>query len=164
MLKYQLKGEIDSKATKAFTKFINEYEIKDLHIIIDSLGGDNSEIQNFIFLINSLEDNVTLIASSMIGSAAFEIFVLAECKKRILPFTGAMYHGLKSQIFFDHNGNPCDEHEKYKFELLVSSKEITKNVCELSNMNDEEINLIMQGKDVYFTWDRLKEMFPEYTS
>jgi ATP-dependent protease ClpP protease subunit len=130
-----------------------------LRIYLNSPGGDVNSMIAIIDLINECQDAIELIGYGNLSSAAFNIFFAAKCKKQLLPYTDGMAHLPSSSLRVDARGKVIGD--DYMLAGLKSVKDL-KNLFfklfkELS-FTPEELKLINDGKDVYFTHKQMLEL------
>lgn len=155
MSKIMIYGKGDEKT---LDKFISDWNasantFKDIYI--DCEGGLYSVFQVMLDIINSTPSKCQLIACGELHSAAFEMFYLAKCRKKIIPFTFGMYHLATDEIETDEKGKPKSGQAQAKLDNLKATKKFTLSFCQKIGMNASEIKRIKNGEDVYFQTDRL---------
>ena len=153
--------DIDSETVKAFIIFLNENppeKTNKFQIYLCSNGGDPEQGRAIIYLINKHKDRITIKAYGSICSTAFEMYVLAKCKKRILKHTTGMYHRAARQVSMLGFSLGKTEDDNAALEWLEADNKITKKVCELVNMSEITKADIQKGRDFYFTYEEMIAM------
>lgn len=153
---FNLEGEIKEDLFNKFTCFFNDNPTGDITIFINSCGGKSNIAVLILSIINSNSDRIHLVSAGCY-SAAFEIFYLAKCEKSIVYATIGMYH------------------KAYLENIAIS---VTNNIrylsdkCNVDNFNSyqdkfaytflkkKELKDYNLGDDVYFTFKRMLEIFP----
>ena len=157
-------GEITSKLLAKLVIGFNDFDqlenkAEKLTIYLTSIGGNPAIGLIIVDMIDRRKNKITLIASDFINSTAFEMFVLAQCEKKILPQTTAVYHCASRAIEINVNGKPKAKDDVLIMEKLMKDKDFTLRVCNLTNMSDEEKHKILEEcEDVDFTYERLNKI------
>ena len=105
------------------------------------------------------KDRITLIAGTIILSTAFEIFRSFTGKRAMIYYCKGMYHKCYQAITTDGSNKPVDSSNacsKINLKCLVQRD---LQIAE-SFMNKTELNKFKRGDDVFFDFDRMKEIFP----
>lgn len=129
-----------------------------LNIYIKSDGGDPTSALSAIDFINECHKlkQITLIGFDHISSAAFDLFWLTKCKKRLIPGTWALVHKTKlstdtseenSKMFLEQK-RVVQEQDDDLYNFLKESKVVSAN--DLKNFN--------QYKDIIVGYDKLKKL------
>ena len=155
MAKILIYGKGDEKLLEKFIEDWNNSGNTFKDIYIDSEGGLYSIFQIILDIINSTPSKCHLIACGELQSAAFEMFYLAKCRKKITPFTFGMYHLATDEIETDEKGKPKSGYAKAKLDNLKATQKFTISFCRKIGMNTSEIKKMKNGEDVYFQADRL---------
>lgn len=159
-----INGEITSKLLDKLVQGFNDFdqlenEAEKLTIYLNSIGGNPALGLIIVDMIDSRKNKITLIASDCINSTAFEMFVLAQCDKKILAETTGVYHCASREIQINVNGKPKTPEDVLAMEKLMNDKYFTLKVCNLTNMSDEEKYKILElCEDVTFSYERLKKI------
>lgn len=160
-MKYFLLDTIMHNETLSkFIAFTNEFPNEDWTIVIDNGGGKESVCRTMLHMINSRKDRVTLIGSA-IYSSAFELFADAQCKKYLVHGAMGMWHLAYSNVSMGVDGKPLYHEDiaimkKHKETSRDKGIEIAKKY-----LTPEEMRSYKKGNDVYFTFKRLQEIFPD---
>lgn len=152
---FQIEGIINNELLNKFIYFINQYETEKKTLILDSVGGKQHISRFLLNIINQNKDKFTLV---LLGgySAAFYIFYFAKCKKLLVKNAmGMIHYPYNKDISIDDRGKPVFSEDEYT--LKNNDKSQSDFVKEF--MNASELRKFKQGKDVYFTFKRLKEIF-----
>lgn len=86
------------------------------------------------------------------------MFLKTECPKTLLPDTRGMYHFSWQTVNIAEGGKPTDPYDIFSLKEMKESKKRSVEYLSSTKLNDKEIKLIKQGKDVYFTYTRLQEL------
>lgn len=139
-------------------EFLNANTEEKINIILHSNGGASDLTRILVNLINSNPENFVL-TSVKIYSAAFFLFYSAKCEKQIVKNTIGCYHkAYITNIDLDVSKEPVWAEHK----CLVKNLD-TRDISPipLDFMTRQEINKFKKGKDVFFTFNRMKEIFPD---
>lgn len=153
---FQLEGIINEGLVTSFMDFCNNNITEECTIVINSAGGKSTLATVILDIINSHSEKITLISAG-VYSAAFYIFFYAKCKKKIIYGSLGMHHKCYlKDVFINEKGKPKYQEDICQIENLKSTK---SNYLE-NFMTDEEKVLFDNDDDVYFTFNRMKELFP----
>lgn len=153
---FQLEGRIDESLVTRFMEFCNSNISEECTIVINSAGGKNILAIMILDIINSHSEKMTLISAG-VYSAAFYIFFYAKCKRKIIYGSLGMHHkGYLKDVYINESGKPKYQEDICQIENL---KSIKGNYLE-KFMTKKEKLLYNNDDDVYFTFNRMKEIFP----
>ena len=163
MVKSFYETEIDSEFFKELTELLSNKEEKH-QIYFSSNGGDVWLIEPIIKIINENKDNIELIGVREISSSALSIFIGAKCKKSITKNTYAIWHKPSFSFDLDDKNKPRNDFYKFKNKHIVEgfSKEFELEYKDWG-LKKSEIKKYKKGEDVYFSYERFKELI-NYTS
>lgn len=138
-------------------------EKEKISIYLNSRGGRVSVLKALLHIINSNPERFELVGFHNLSSCAFEFYMKAKCKKEILEGTIGMYHlGVtelnytdKMKLAYDCDIAVVERKKKYH---LPEIKQLMKD-CEFTK---KETKKILEGQDLYFQFDRLKQMEAAY--
>lgn len=155
---FQLDGIIEESLLSKFMDFCNTYPEDECTIVINSGGGKTTLSEVVLSIINSNSGRFTLISAGCY-SAAFYIFYFAKCKKRIAKQSLGMIHSeyvrdlcmnAKGKTIYDEDRCQVKNFKTCDGDLFVESF-LTKT----------EMKKYKKGEEVYFTFKRMKEIFPD---
>jgi len=150
---YYWHGAFDTENLEKFISFLNEKTPTELNIYINSEGGSNTCEEVLLGILQN--PNFTLYAVGELSSAAFELFVLAKCKKVLTRNAWAGIHmsAWSAYIRGDHH---LDEfaifQQKFMTEFINKAK---KEIYQTLPFTKEELEKIESGGDLYLSYDRL---------
>lgn len=155
---FHLHGELNNESLASFYNFLNQYETEDCTISIRSGGGMTCVAKSIINAINSRKETVTLICHEAY-SGAFEIFYSSNCKKILAETCKGMYHLSAAKMWMIANKQPFEDEDK----VIVKNWEESSCQSEFVKkfMTKKELSEFKKGNDVYFTFKRMKEIFPD---
>jgi hypothetical protein len=161
-MKYFLFDKCFDDQIKEFISFINENTDDQINIILDNLGGKTAYASIIIKMINDFDtkrfNSKFTITGNRLFSSGFVIFTKATCKKFILKDAiGAFHKARFSNIDLLTNGKPVWDSDIAQ----LSSKSLNEDSISLEFMTKAELKKYNRGDDVYFNYERLKEIFPE---
>lgn len=153
---FQLEGIIDESTLARFMEFCNDNTSEEWTIVINSVGGSSVLATMILSIINSNSEKTTLISAGCY-SAAFYIFYFAKCKRKMIYGSIGMHHRESIRgLTINEKGNPKYQEDLCHIENLKAVRDnflkrvMTKKEKELYNSDD----------DVYFTFKRMREIFP----
>lgn len=153
-----LTGAITYESTN---KFIDEYNRLDptvpVTMYLNSTGGETAHGQVIQDIINTTPA-ITLIGCGVLFSCAFNIFFGSSCPRILMPDTLGMAHYYWASLQVDEAGNYPDSYEKVLRQHMLKNKSKTIQRFKSIGLNDEEIDIIKQGDDCYFTTPRLQQL------
>jgi hypothetical protein len=137
---------------------------KNIHIYLSSDGGSAWILDLMVEIINIDPDRFTLTGYNELSSSAFEFYIKAKCSKELLPGTIGMYHQSTREIHINDKGKPAYNSDaaflKRKKNIFWPTLMEFIDKCELTK---KEKNKIKKGDDVYFQYNRFKEIENAYT-
>lgn len=155
---YQTMG-FDGDGVQSLINFINHNQGK-LLVGIQSSGGRSGVAQMVLKILNDNTDRVTLCAVSGVYSAAFEIFKGFKGQKAMTDNTIGMAHYGKNEFHLHTNGRPVYFEDEAV--LQQNKKAAPKEVAEAASyMTPFELRKFRKGDEVYFGFDRMKQLFPD---
>jgi hypothetical protein len=156
---FNIDGVLNEEMQRKFSDFANENKDEEWTITIYSTGGLKIVARFILSVINSRFERVTLISQESY-SAAFTLFREAKCKKQIANLGKGMYHLGRVSMDIMANGKPVYFED---VSLLNNFREDTKNERKWVKkfMTKKEARKFKKGEDVYFTFKRMKEIFPD---
>ena len=155
--------EFDKKMLEKFVDAVNSPD-EIVNIFLYSEGGHVSVMEVMINIINQYPERFRLVGYSDLCSCAFEMYMRVKCQKSLVPGTIGMYHQTLSDITMNDRMKPvyaidkANMHKK-KNHFLPTTVEFM-NQCEFT---DKEKKRVKKGHDVYFQYDRFKEIENAYT-
>lgn len=154
-----LKGRIDPETVKATLDFICDVE-GNLTVAIDSTGGEKAYSDMLLFALNQNKDRVTLIALAGVASCAFDIFYGFQGPRKMAFGCMGMTHYSTQSLDIHPNGGAAYAEGLCQKKNLKAYKE-----RELSTLQEFataiEVKQFRKGWDVFFSFHRMKEIFPE---
>lgn len=130
-----------------------------IEIYISSDGGLVSILEAMLYIINSKPNRFKIIGYDELCSCAFEFYIRAKCNKELIKNTIGMYHQSTTKISINDNLKPAyydgEAYLKRKKKYFVPNSNDIMTKCEFT---PKEIKKIKKGKDVYFQYDRFKEL------
>lgn len=139
--------------------FVNNTD-GEIIIGINSGGGSNGTrcFLQKLFTIN--QDRLTLVALTGIHSAAFELFYNYAGKKALTHGITGMWHMEVVSCRLAANGKPDTEEERAIYRNMIEDNNANEAFA-ASFMTPEELIKYQKGEDVYFDYNRMKQMFPD---
>lgn len=150
-----LSGAVLDKLIKFYNKRHND---ADCTIYISTSGGCTLATEAIIDLINRYKSITTIIAYGKLFSSGFDVFFRTSCKKILLPSSVGMYHLSSLELTYNENGKPNYKSDVQDLKYIKAQKERTMSVATSLNFTEKESKKLSKGKDVYFQYNRLKEL------
>jgi hypothetical protein len=157
---FLIKDHLSSDKFHKILDFANDHTGETITWIISCGGGEMALASVFIDLVNSDKENHVIIGSYLY-SAAFFIFYNAQCKKKLVSGTVGMFHYPYQKMETTENG-------KHYYD---QDRAMTKNNEEFGRMNtyqwcvqfmtEEELTRFEIPEDVFFTFPRMQQIFPD---
>lgn len=151
---------IDNETSKEFLDIINKNE-GDITLALDSAGGEFQASLYLAHVLNTEISRITLIAVNAVYSGAFLIFYLFKGKKKISGSCRGMLHqsvmevSISSSMEWTYNNSKVNKATlKHDHKQIMG---IAKSIMTLK----EYRNLKKKNRDIYFDFNRMKEIFPE---
>ena len=139
--------------------FFNEKSQEHLTIYLHSDGGRIAILDAILDLINSNPERFTLIGFNKLASCAFELYIKANCNKRLLNGTFGMYHLGYGSVNYNEKMQAVTRFDdaliKRKTELYYPQTKQFMSQCEFTA---EEEQVVAEGKDLWIQTDRFIEM------
>lgn len=153
----------DKKMLEKFFEAVNSPdEIISIYILSD--GGTVAVMESMLHVISLDPKRFNIVGYSELDSCGFEFYLRAQCSKTLLPGTIGMYHQTVTDICLNDKGKASyyDGQAYLKRKKGFFYPEMIKFIddCE---MTDKEKKKIKNGDDVYFQYDRFKEIENAYT-
>lgn len=155
-----LSGEVNYSMLNDLVKSVNTLTVGDiLHIYFTCPEGGMVDVSEaLIQIINLHKEFIVMHFYGEIFSSGMMIFLKTKCDKTLLPDTRGMYHFSWQTINIAEGGKPTDPYDIFSIKEMKESKKRSLEYLSTTKLNDREIKLIKQGKDVYFTSLRLQEL------
>lgn len=156
------KGFTAEMFQEIITAFNSTEEV--VEIYLNSGGGKTSIMSAILDLINTNPNRFVLIGYCSLASAAFELFVRAQCEKRLLENTIGMYHQGSRSIDINDYGRP-----KYHEDLAIKNqtevyRKLTIVFIDKCGFTPTEKSKFKKDHDLYFSHERFLEIVETYNS
>lgn len=148
---------INSESAQKVISFIEDNKGL-LTIYLCNGGGENWATNALADCLALNHKRITIKALGEISSNAFKLFFDFKGKREILPDTIGMYHQSMKKMDMAENGMPTYVDD------LIYRKKMRKNYpetlewCKKLGFNKTEMRKLREGKDVWFTEERLREL------
>ena len=155
---FHLGEEILEVLISKFIDFYNEYQKEPITIILNSAGGIVSYSD---FLVDLINNNAKKITITNLGcySAAFQLFYKATCKKKMVDGTIGMLHlSYVKDVQISSLNKPVLKEDIIHIKNLSRYQDVA---FAEQFMNKSEIARFKKCEDVYFSFERMKEIFPD---
>jgi len=153
---FQMDGTIDEAMLTRFMDFCNSYPSEKCTIVINSGGGMGCTSTMILNIINSNRKRFTLVSAG-VYSAAFCIFYHAKCEKKIIYGSVGMHHkeylkniiiGMKGKVIYSDDKNS------------IKNIKLIDDSFSHEFLTKKELKTYNKSYDVYFTFKRMTEIFP----
>ena len=146
-------GTINNELFQRIVDFVNEYSDNYLiEIWLNSLGGDCMSTEMIRDIIE--ECQIPLVGCYFLGSSAFNLFMTANTKKRLVSGTKAIFHKTSiSDITIDENFKPMIDSEFKRF-LGENYRSVLETV-EKIKLTPKQKSKYNKNKDINFTYSEL---------
>lgn len=151
-------GEFDADGIQSIINFVNANE-GELSIGIWSGGGRLEPTMFLTDFLNFHKDRITLTAVAGVFSAAFELFYFFKGKKKLHFGSKGMTHYGQMMIRYKWNNDTTDAEYKIDKDFFSQQKKRTDKEG-AKFMTVDELKRFKKGEDVYFDFNRMKEIFP----
>lgn len=151
-------GKMDGELLQRFISFVNDNQAESWTIILNTAGGKTDVGETVLFIINENKEKCTLIAHN-IYSAGFNLFYNAKCSKYLTPSSKGMYHMATAELWMRPDGKASYYEDRCITKNMKAGNEIDKEFIK-GFMTEREQTKFNKGDDVFFTYDRLREIFP----
>lgn len=133
-----------------------------IEIYLYSGGGSTGIMSALLDLININPNRFVLIGYCSLASAAFELFVRAGCRKRLLENTIGMYHQGSRSIDINDYGKP-----KFHEDIAIKNqtevfRKLTMSFIDKCGFTPTEKTKFKKDHDVYFSNERFVEIVDTY--
>lgn len=132
----------------------------DLVVAMNSGGGSNGTRCLLQQLFAENEDRLTLVALNGIHSAAFELFYKYTGQKALTHGATGMWHMELVNCRLAANGLPDTEEDRAIYRGMESGR-IANAEFAKGFMTPDELIRYQKGEDVYFDFERMKQIFPD---
>lgn len=154
---FHLDSSINKELMNRFYDFCNQYENDEWTISLFTIGGATAAGKTIIKIINGRPDKVTLICHEAYSSG-FDIFYNSKCNKILTDTSKGMVHLSSVEMLMQANGKPCYSEDRCIIENWGNSKSLLKMVKKF--LTKKELKWLKRGEDVYLSFKRMKEIFP----
>lgn len=146
----------------SFLEFVNTNSEDNWEITIDSSGGLGRQTFHIISIINSRSSQYkTKLVCLGAYSAAFLIFHQTKCKKVLATTCRGMFHYGLSEVTLSDNGEIWSREDEVAMKDLKRFSVPLLNKIAAKFMKKKELKQFKKGWDVYLSFKRMKEIFPD---
>ena len=158
MIKVFYEVDIDTYFFKELAELLS---IKDENhtIYFSSNGGDLWLVEPIIKMINDNKERLEIIGVHEISSSALSIFLGVKCKKSITKNTFATWHDASFSFSVDSLSKPRNKFYEFKKESIIKGfRKDIEDEYRTWGVTDDELKRYKKGEDVYFGYERFKEL------
>lgn len=156
---YLLEGEIALETVAPVLRWLDTQTHK--HLGIDSTGGNPSAALFLADAINNDVPNTSVVVAGYAYSAVFyllmHLYTVVDIK--ILPGALGMLHYASVEMMQFPNGKSRDQDDKRAQEQMLLDYKKWVDEWARHNLSRSERTKLRAGHDVYFNYDRMKELF-----
>lgn len=154
-----LQGPVDNEMLNNLIKAFNELKEDILHVYLNTEGGRADTSEAIIDLINNNKERFKISFYGNVFSAGMYIFFRSLCEREILPDTIGMYHYAWQEVTIAEGGKPWSAYDAICMkEMKISKAKTLEYIKNHTSITSKEINDIKKGKDVYFSYERMKQL------
>jgi ATP-dependent protease ClpP protease subunit len=156
---FHIDSKIDKDLLNKFFEFCNNNPDDEWTISLWTVGGQSTMADNILYAINKRPEKVTLICQEAY-SGGFHIFYHAKCKKCISKSSKGMTHVSSMEMRMNSMQKPVYTEDECVIKNWQQSK---KNEMQFAKnlLTKKEFKKYKKGDEVYFTFKRMKEIFPD---
>jgi len=148
--------EINSDSYTVLDEFLSKDIDENKWVILDSWWWSCPYGSLMIRRLEQHKDNVTLICWTWAYSSAFKIFYKFSGKKMMVYWCMWMHHKAHQEILMNEDWKPT--HQDW-FATLRNNKKTQSTPYGF--MTTREVKQFNKWEDVFFDFDRMKEIFPD---
>lgn len=135
-----------------------------IRIFLCSDGGKVAVLDAMLYTINLDPKRFKIVGYEELCSSAFEFYIRANCEKTLLPGTIGMCHQTATGITVNDNCKPSYyDGEAYLKRCKNHHRPMLLDFMNQCEFTDKEKKKVKKGHDVYFQYDRFKEIENAYT-
>lgn len=154
---FQIEGSINEELFNNFIHFFNENEEEEMSFVINSGGGKATLTQVMLHIINANKESITLISCGSY-SAAFDLFYKAECNRKLVHGSLGCVH----LAYLKETAVMIDGKMKYYEDICQKENFKCFDDSYITKLlKPKEKILYNRGDDVFFTFKRMQEIFPD---
>jgi len=140
--------------------FVQDNRGKNMLISIDCNGGHVTISQFLTRVLNENRDKITLLLNMEAYSAAFKLFYMFKGHRMLSKGSVGMWHEAGSYIRVSTGGKINKDSDRNFYESQkqpdIDDEEFAK-----SFMTPSEFKKYRKGENVYFSFERMKQIFPD---
>lgn len=156
---YNFVGILNDDSFNKLSEYLSDHQNETIFITINSGGGVSHLSKILAKMLNDRKDKISLCASGVF-SAAFALFYRFEGQRFIVESTLGMYHYPYQTMDMNHNGTPSDAEGMCHKKQIKHTRSVALNFIK-NFMTESETKKYQAGSNVYFTFERMKEIFPD---
>lgn len=124
-------------------------------------GGGMSSVGNFLInAFNNEKDRLTLVAMAGVYSTGFELFYGYAGPRKMTFGVRGMYHFSSQEIQIMANGRAAYDEGACQLSSMKTDRERDLQFAGMF-MTDKELRRMKAGQDVFFDFERMKQIFPD---
>ena len=157
---YLLEGEISYETVAPVLRWLDTQTPK--HLGIDSTGGNPSAAFFLAEAVNShVDDGIEVCIAGYCYSAAMymQMSLYQSVPVSVCPGALGMLHYASVEMMQFPNGKTRDQDDKRAQEQMLLDYKKWVDEWARHNLNRSERSKLRSGHDVYFNYDRMKELF-----
>lgn len=149
---FPISHPFDSKLLDKFVDMLNSVPLDDhIEIHINSHGGETAVLFFILKTINENPDRFSLTVSGAADSAALDLVLLADCKKRFLPsFIGGVAHS----ISFKTETRDIENAESISALVHKAYSKVNRAILKYFNsleLDPDKMYKLEKGEDILFS-------------
>jgi hypothetical protein len=124
-------------------------------------GGGHTSVGNFLIdAFNNEKHRLTLIAMAGVYSMGFEVFYRYEGQKKMVFGVRGMYHLSSQEVQISAHGRAAYDEGTCQLSGLKNDRVRDLQFASLF-MTEKELRKMKSGQDVFFDFERMKQIFPD---
>jgi len=154
---FYLRDNINQDTFDKFVQFYNGVGDNEITIVIDSGGGSNMICEAMIYMLNQKQKVTTIIMGAF--SSAMYLAVKLKGEKILTNTCLGMWHYTKWALDFNDKLKPYYKQDEGIIKNMPRNKKISETFAK-SIMTTAEYKKYLNDDDVYFHFNRMKQIFP----
>lgn len=154
-----ISGEVNDSMVNRLIDSFNQLKDDSLTIYFTcGEGGYTDYGEAVIHFINSNANKIRMIFYGENYSCGMIIFLRVKCEKSVLPDTVGMFHLPYLNVSVSMGGIAREAQDKFHVRESVKAAKPIIDLLKKTGLKKKEITKIEQGKDVYFSYNRMSEL------
>lgn len=154
---FNIEAGLSPELLEKFMDFYNHNQSDDITVVMNSGGGKEFVADIITDIINKDKKRFTIMAV-VCYSSAFKLFYHVKCKRVFVNgCMGMMHKSYLSDVIVDSGGKYSYSKDRCAVKTMID----TAHEFSSQFMTPKELKKYNKGDDVFFTFKRMKEIFPD---